>query len=277
MPAPAKQMMAELAKANFLSKNIQVPVQWQPPGTDQFDDAFSASERQAAPNSPINLFREPSLNQYHVDAARDIGDRMAAYIEGISGAICDAIDKWMKMTSVAGMLINGPVGLVLPGGVMGPTLLPFILSSAPVKTPQEVRYSQAIAIAISQGWQMWQLGLMGMLMYPSFAAFPGPMAPPTPNVPLPLVALSSPGEAGLSASMLKTVMMSYLGDPTAQHAQDLFDAIAKAFNTCFQTFKASTMVQNVMGTGPIPTFAPPFVPVGPVVAGMALPAPGVLV
>jgi len=269
--------MAELAKANFLSKNIQVPVQWQQPGSDQFDEAFSASERQTTPNSPINLFREPSLNQYHVNAAKDIGDKMTTYLEGISGAICDAIDKWMKMTSVAGLLINGPVGQVLPGGVMGPPLMPFILASAPMNTPMETKYSQAIAQAISQQWQLWQVGLTGMLMYPSFAAFPGPMAPPTPNVPLPLVALSSAGEAGLSANMLQSLMMAYLGDPQAQHAADLFDALAKAFNTCFQTFKTATMVQNVLGTGPIPTFAPPFVPVGPVVAGMAVPAPGVLV
>jgi len=57
----------------------------------------------------------------------------------------------------------------------------------------------------------------------------------------------------------------------------LFDAIAKAFNTVFQVFKASTMVQNVLGMGPIPTFVPPFVPVGPVVMGTVIPTPGVLI
>ena len=39
------------------------------------------------------------------------------------------------------------------------------------------------------------------------------------------------------------------------HASDLFDAIANAFNTVFQIFKTSTLVQNVLGTGPIPSFA----------------------
>ena len=33
-------------------------------------------------------------------------------------------------------------------------------------------------------------------------------------------------------------------------------------------------VMLVMGKGPIPTFAPPFVPVGPVVMGDNLPIPG---
>ena len=71
-------------------------------------------------------------------------------------------------------------------------------------------------------------------------------------------------------------MEANLADPTALHASALFDAIAKAFNTVFQIFKASTLVQNVLGTGPIPTFAPPFVPVGPVVAGIGNGPPGCL-
>jgi hypothetical protein len=65
-------------------------------------------------------------------------------------------------------------------------------------------------------------------------------------------------------------------DPAAQHAADLFDALAQAFSVVFQTFKATTLVSNVLGTGPIPTFAPPVVPVGPVVAGTATGAPGFL-
>ena len=72
------------------------------------------------------------------------------------------------------------------------------------------------------------------------------------------------------------MMDANLGDPTALHASDLFDAIAKAFSNVFQIFKVSTIVQNVLGMGPIPTFAPPFVPVGPVVMGTVIPTPGVL-
>ena len=57
----------------------------------------------------------------------------------------------------------------------------------------------------------------------------------------------------------------------------MFDALAQAFGTVFQMFKTTTIVQNVLGTGPVPTFAPPFVPVGPVLAGTVIPTPGVFV
>jgi hypothetical protein len=73
------------------------------------------------------------------------------------------------------------------------------------------------------------------------------------------------------------MMDANLADPQALHASDLFDAIAKAFNTVFQTFKASTLVNNVLGMGPVPTFAPPFVPAGPVLMGSVIPMPGVFV
>jgi hypothetical protein len=71
-------------------------------------------------------------------------------------------------------------------------------------------------------------------------------------------------------------MMANLGNPSALHAQDLFTALAQAFNTVFQMFKISTIVFPVLGMGPIPTFAPPFVPVGPVLGGTSLPIPGAL-
>lgn len=78
----------------------------------------------------------------------------------------------------------------------------------------------------------------------------------------------------LSGSTLKATMEANLGDPQALHASDIFDAVSKAFETVFLTFKSSTMMQNVLGTGPVPTFAPPFVPIGPVLAGVGNGPPG---
>jgi len=37
-----------------------------------------------------------------------------------------------------------------------------------------------------------------------------------------------------------------------------------------------TMVKGVLGSGPVPTFAPPYVPVGPVLGGTAISPPGAL-
>lgn len=277
MPAPQRVVLAELAKANFIAKDIKIPTDWSFPG-DQYPKAFSWRELFYLPNPPSNLFGEATLNKYHVEAAKTIGEAFAKFIEGVCGAICDAIDKWMKLTTISGVIINGPVGILTPGGVKGPPLAPLIMASAPKEKPQELKYSQAIANALGNLWQIWHLGLSGTIMYPpTFAACPSPVHPPTPNLPLPLIALSSPGESGLSPATLKSTMESNLGDPQALHAAALFEAISKAFNTVFQIFKASTLIQNVLGTGPVPTYAPPFVPVGPVVGGVGNSPPGCLV
>ena len=65
-----------------------------------------------------------------------------------------------------------------------------------------------------------------------------------------------------------------LGDPMAPHHQQLFESIADAVEKCFQLWQTTTMVTNVLGMGPIPTFAPPVVPAGPVLGGMANMTPG---
>jgi len=275
MPAPQKAMFAELAKLNLKANAIGLPVQWQTPAGNQYPDAFALAEL-ATPPDAASVFLAKSTNKYHVDTQKTVGKGFADFIDGICGAICSGIDQWMKLTSVAGMIINGPVGVVAPGNVIGPPLFPLIFASAPKSTPQLLKYSKAVGQAFGTAWQTWQSGLTGQLMYPPFAAIPSPMAPPMPNVPMPLIAFASPGEAMLSPSTLKGAMIANLGDPDALHHKELFDAISQAFAVVFPIFKATTMVQNVMGTGPVPTFAPPFVPVGPVVMGTSIPAPGVL-
>ncbi len=275
MPAPQSSMYQQLARQIFVAHAIKLPVNFSKPG-NQYDDAFDPSELIAIPNAPTNLFREASLNKYHVDTAKEVGGQFAAFIDGTCDAICGAISQWMTTTSIAGVVINAVVGTLTPGGVIGPPLTPLILSQAPKKTPQEIKYSNVIANVFGTAWQTWQSGISGVLMYPAFAAVPSPVAPPVPNIPVPLIALPSAGEVALAAPTMKAQMIAQLGDPQAPHAAELFDALTQGFTPVFNIMKASTMVQNVLGTGPVPTFAPPFVPVGPVVGGVGTGPPGCL-
>ncbi len=287
MPWPPNDMFVQLAKMNFVAKGIKLPVDWKEmtdkitdpsnrAGRDMYPEAFKPHERTVPPNSPMNLFREATANKYHVGTAKEIGEQYAKFIEGICGAISSAIGQWLSAATVVGVNIVGPVGILHPGCVVGPPLIPLILSSAPKATPMELKFSMAVANALGTMWLPWHIGLAGVIMYPAFAAVPAPVAPPMPNVPVPLVACASPGEAGLSPSTLKALMDANLADPTALHASDLFDAISKAFNTVFLMFKGTTLVKNVIGTGPVPTFAPPVVPVGPVLGGIGNGPPGCL-
>lgn len=267
MPAPSPISVSDTAKHYFSRQGIKLPVNWHDMGS-LYPQAFTPSELDCRSNLPSNLFHEPTRNRYHTSAARIIGRAMEGYIEGVCLAIADAIEKWMRMASVVAVAINGPIGTLLPGGVTGPALKPMIYAKAPKCTGLEREYSKAIAQAVSDAWFGWQQGLSGVLNFPSFAAAPMPMAPPTPNIPVPLVILASSGERALSPAALKNGMAAAM-QSEGQHAGALFDAIAQSLFMHFQIFKASTLVSNVMGTGPVAT-----PPAGPVVGGSVLPTPG---
>ena len=278
MPAPVGAQFAQLAKTLFSAQMVAMPVDWADLGS-QFSDAFELSELVTPPNPPTNLFKETTLNKYHVDSAKEIGKSFETYIDGICGAICDAISKWMMMAKFSSIQVAAVCAIGAPGCLTGPDIKSYIEMTAPMKTDQERKYSKAIAKAFSDAWKSYQDKLMvpGLPWYPAFAAFPGPMAPPMPNVPVPLIALPSIGEVDMAPPKLKKAMEDNLGDKDALHASVLFDSLSNAFAIVFLQFKGTTMVMNVMGKGPIPTFAPPYVPVGPVVGGDVLPTPGVFV
>jgi hypothetical protein len=278
MPAPQAAMMKELAKLQFRAIAPPMPVDWQQPSgqpnADHYFKAFQPGELVAAPGPvPPGLFLPATINKYHCDAAREISGKFSAYIDGICQAICSAWSQWQAAATLTGVIINA---VVAAGGmVAGPPWFPLIMAGAPKSTPQELKYSNAIAQALGTGWLAYQatLKVPGLPWYPAFAAVPSPVAPPMPNVPVPVIALMQV-TAAVSKNALKAQMIANLGDPQALHHQVLFDCIADAFEKCFQIWQISTQVTNVLGTGPVPTFAPPVVPVGPVVAGIGTMVPG---
>lgn len=267
MPAPIAAALSDTAKLNFAGQGIKLPMEWADMGP-LYPKAFTPQELTTQSNPATCLFHEPTLNRYHTDAARIRGKAMARYIDGVCAAISDAVGKWMRMASVVCVLINGPVGTVMPNGVTGPLLKPFILAKAPCKTEMEREYSNAIATALSNAWSEWQSGLSGVLNYPAFAAAPMPMAPPTPNVPAPLITFASSGEGMLAPNTLGRAMSAAM-TRDGQHAAALFDAVSNSFYTHFQTFKSGTMVTRVIGTGPVSV-----PPSGPVTGGTVVPTPG---
>jgi hypothetical protein len=139
-----------------------------------------------------------------------------------------------------------------------------------------------VAKGVSKAFKNWQDQVMvpGLPWYPAFAAFPGPMAPPMPNLPMPLICCVSPrmSDIILPSTMTKEMDDALDGDlkkkdPEKQY-HALHDAIATVLSLAFLMWLPSQQVMLVLGKGPIPTFAPPFVPVGPVVGGDNIPLPG---
>lgn len=280
MPAPQASMMQMLAKTLFSANAIKVPANWQQPmgkPGDQYGKSFKMTEKMVPPDTMVPpLFQPASLNKYHVDTQKKLNQEYGSFIDGICSAICSAWSQWQSTATMSGIIVNAVTAM---GGVLvGPPWTPLILASAPKEKPLELAFSTTIANVIGTGWLQWQntVKVPGLPWYPAFAAFPSPMAPPTPNVPTPLASLINV-PVSVSKAALKGQMVGQLGNPNAPYHQELFDCVAGAFEQCFNIWLPATQVTNVLGTGPVPSFAPPFVPVGPVLGGMATMAPGGLV
>jgi hypothetical protein len=276
MPAPQATMMSQLARAKFMSFGLTVPDKWRAPSGDpdeqHYRDAFKPEEKTTAPAVPP-LFRAASGNKYHTDAQKMHCAKIGKFIDDTCGAICTAWSTWQTSATMVGVVINAVTAA--GGQIVGPPWTPLILAKAPKESQALLRYSNVIANVIGTAWLSFTatVKVPGLPWYPAFAAFPGPMAPPVPNVPVPFAALTQV-PVSISMNMLKTQMVGQLADPTAPFSSQLFESIADAFEKSYNTWKVSTMVTNVLGTGAIPTFAPPYVPVGPVVGGVGTMTPG---
>lgn len=266
MPAIQAQQLAQMAKMNFKANAILLPEQFQ----GFTDQAPFGAKDQKVPDAAAMFVSASTLN-YHVDTAKMIGKGVEDLFDVCADTIAKANQNWMSSAKFVGVLINGPAGLVLPGNlVAGPFMSgPMLLATANVsgKQPTFIKYVQSISGAIGTAFMAWQMGVMGMLVFPGGAACSVTM-PPSPNVPMPLVALPSPpGEAMMNPAALFGLMMAMHGIP-GNHTIQIFQAFSQAFATVFTQWKATTQVMNVTGVGGVAP--PPPAPPAPVVAAVGV-------
>ena len=278
MPAPQSSAMKQLARLKFSGFGLKVPKDWQNPSGDpaakHYGDAFKPEEKSTAPDTTAPpLFMPASMNKYHTDAQKMHNAKIGKFIDGTCDAICSAWSQWQTAATMVGVVINAVTAV--GGQIVGPPLTPLILASAPKGSPMEAKYSAVIAQVIGTAWLTFTatVKVTGMPWYPAFAAVPSPVAPPSPNIPCPFAALTQV-PVSISCNVMKMQMVGQLGDPMAPFHKELFESICDAFEKSYNIWKGTTMVTNVLGTGPVPTFAPPYVPVGPVVGGVGTMTPG---
>jgi hypothetical protein len=82
--------------------------------------------------------------------------------------------------------------------------------------------------------------------------------------------------------LIKTEVVNALDGGAKQedkdkHHEAAYEGIATAAAMSFTMWMPQQQVMLVLGKGQIPTFAPPYVPVGPVLAGDNISAPGHLI
>ena len=122
---------------------------------------------------------------------------------------------------------------------------------------------------LREAWDAWASHVLipGVPIFPALAAWPGPEAPPTPGVPLPLVMLVSIESQGLTSPALSAAVRARLGDAgESAAAQEGVSAFASQIGARFAAWIATAQALKLAGWGSVPSYGPS-VPAGPVEDG----------
>lgn len=276
-----------IGHAKFASHMLKLPPDkdWKQPQGDPAEDhykrAIPAQDRIAIPKVFPPYFSPQNMHKHHQNSCNEIGKLTKDFQDKMIDAIKFGHQMWKLQAGFQNLKVMAITAIGTPGCLKGPSLESFIkmAPSAAAMMGNYATYRDAVAKGVAQCFKKWQdqVTVPGLPWYPAFAAFPGPMAPPMPNVPMPLITCVSSQMTQIitpqpMASAMTDALPSSLKDAdSAGLYQALFDAIATTMAAAFAMWLPTQQVMLVMGTGPIPTFAPPFVPVGPVVNGNNLP------
>jgi hypothetical protein len=250
------------------------------------DGAGMVKLASGGPSAPRPYFWNATPNKAHADTAKDISEKTQKYVHKAVNDFKKVVDMWKLQAKFESVKVMSVSCIGTPGCLKGPelkSLPPFSLWEKSEKEYNAQCYAKAAVEGLSAQWKKWQDKVMipGLPMWPAFAAYPGPMAPPMPNVPFPLVAMPSAAMAEMTQPKLKDAMAKALkdadtkdkiikNDPDKQHIA-IFDTIAMPIALNFLLWILQQQVMLLMGKGPVPSFAPPYVPVGPVVGGSEIP------
>jgi hypothetical protein len=233
---------------------------WSPWGTGQ---GFKTDVEEGSPVDELLGDRETAPDE-DVNPAADLSApnlaRVSVLTAGLAAATNGALASWQSTAHMEGVQIAGAIAL--GGQINGPSLSALIVNSIGRSDPVGVE----VAFRISLAFEIWQqsVRIPNLLLFPPFAFFPGPTAPPMTGIPVRLTQLTGtdgalqrlgpgPTDDPVTAAVLRTVGPLVFG---------LFDA-----------WRSARMVTNLIGFGPVPTFAPPASPGGPVL-GTAFGPPG---
>jgi hypothetical protein len=280
-----------LGNIKFMSNNLKLPTQKATGGASEWGEKYfrdrnpERGEMGATPNviPPWFLPRKPGYKP-HQKSCDDVGKNFKDFHDAMIDAVQYAHNMWKLQAKFQNLQIMAVSAIGTPGCLDGPELESLIKNapSCASFTGNMAKHRDAVAAGVSKAFKNWQdqVTVPGLPWYPAFAAFPGPQAPPMPNVPMPLVACIS---SKMTDIVMPDTMTKEMDDALDgglkdkdgdKHYHALHDAIATVLSLAFLIWLPMQQVSLVLGKGPIPTFAPPFVPVGPVVGGDNIATPG---
>jgi hypothetical protein len=208
---------------------------------------------------------------------KETHDEYMLLFEKLTEAVKYAWARWKLQAYFQGLTLMAVSAIGKAGCLTGPSFETLIKTAPSLAawTASRAGVRDGLAAGLHKSWVEWQskVTVPGLPWYPSFAAFPGPTAMPTANVPTSLDKCISTGVMAMGPDRLKSNLSEKLSGKMDYH-EEFSSAMSVMISMAFKQWLQSQMVTQVMGIGPVPSFAPPYVPVGPVVMGTNIAMPG---
>ncbi len=185
-----------------------------------------------------------------------------------------AVNEWIGQARVQGGRVSGSAAILPAGSLVSDVNIAKRMVDMLSASQVPPAISTAVANVLAGAWQEWAVGFQMQIpgAYPSLAAVPAPSAPPTRATVSPALSQgSSAGEASLRAPVLanrliSTLRMQALGGAAGSPDQAMQN-LAAWVDGSFNQWKVTVRMTSLVGRGSVPTYAPPYVPVGPVIRG----------
>lgn len=216
---------------------------------------------------PPALVRASTGDTVSVELQKKTSDTVEAYLDMVFKALVFAQNSWRSAAMLTGVQV---MGAMAQGGTLTGPPLGGLMMSQMIK-PEEAWFGAAsiVAKAITDGiddaWRLWQSQCFprGQAWYPTFAAHPGPMAPPTPNAPQLLQSLV-PGQGPLLDEAYVRNAIGSRMSRLVTFGEPLAAAVAAGFVAGMSLWLGTQVITNVFGQGHVVGFAPPHAIIGQV-------------
>jgi hypothetical protein len=194
------------------------------------------------------------------------------YLDATCLALAQAFEFWRSSATLTDVVINGPIAS--GGKLSGPMLEGLIRGFAPRGTWDP--YSRAIATGVHDQMRSFEksAAIPALPLFPAFAAIPTRSAPPMRSLPTSLMSICSTALVQLKPARLYDGILAKAPSPKPTSFDQVATAVAEALGGAVPAWLATTMVVALTGSGLVPNFAPPYVPVGQVLNGRAEMPPG---
>jgi hypothetical protein len=195
----------------------------------------------------------------------------AAFATAATDAAIEAARVWLSGARIVAShcKITGPSAIGSPGVFSSTKSFGLRIRSALVAEGAPSDLANAWDQAFTAAWQSWAsaVTIPGLPVFPSFSAAPGPQAPPTAGVPMPLVSMVSGGLADMSPPALASRVTNAIGlDATSSDAGTAISSFAALVGARFAAYLPQAHVM-MEGSGPVPSYNPPTTLIGPVEGG----------